>query len=208
MNSYVAVSCLMALAACVSGSAIPVVNYAPIAVVDKIAQWETRHGDVVQGEYSLVEPDGNIRLVQYTADAVRGFNAVVKKSGPTIHSVSLPAAHVAVAPVIEPAPITEVVHDVAPIVPVKEIAPIAPLAPIVPIDHAPVLTPIIDTAPILAPLPYDLHLPMPLLHLPEPGPLVSLTGTTYGSKGNIVRRWTAGPISLDGKTLTIRTKKH
>lgn len=34
---------------------------------------ETRDGDVVQGEYSLVEPDGSIRLVRYTADPKNGF---------------------------------------------------------------------------------------------------------------------------------------
>ncbi|KAK7869763.1 hypothetical protein R5R35_008298 [Gryllus longicercus] len=44
-------------------------------------QWETRDGDVVKGEYSLVEPDGTIRTVEYTADKHSGFNAVVKTSG-------------------------------------------------------------------------------------------------------------------------------
>lgn len=34
---------------------------------------EHRDGDVVQGEYSLVEPDGSIRLVRYTADPKNGF---------------------------------------------------------------------------------------------------------------------------------------
>lgn len=28
------------------------------------------------GQYSLVEPDGSIRTVDYTADPVNGFNAV------------------------------------------------------------------------------------------------------------------------------------
>ncbi|CAG9795838.1 unnamed protein product [Diatraea saccharalis] len=225
MYQVTKVCCFVALAVCVSGSAIPVVNYAPINVIDKIpnpsyafnyavndpstgdnkAQWETRDGDLVKGEYSLVEPDGNVRVVEYTADPLRGFNAVVKKTGPNIHSVApvaiapvapiAPVAHI--APIVEPAPITEIVHDVGPAVP---IAPIAPIAPIVSVEHAPILTPLIEPAPIIAPLPY--------LPLPAPGPLVSLTGTTYGAKGHIVRRWTAGPISLDGKTLTIRTRKH
>ncbi|CAB3375986.1 Hypothetical predicted protein [Cloeon dipterum] len=53
---------------------------------DQKSQWETRDGDVVKGEYSLVEPDGSIRVVSYTADAVNGFNAVVKKIGKNVHS--------------------------------------------------------------------------------------------------------------------------
>ncbi|XP_018571774.1 adult-specific cuticular protein ACP-20-like [Anoplophora glabripennis] len=42
------------------------------------SQWETRNGDKVKGEYTLVEPDGNKRIVSYTADKHSGFNAVVK----------------------------------------------------------------------------------------------------------------------------------
>lgn len=40
---------------------------------------EERDGDKVCGEYSLVEPDGSIRTVKYTADKHNGFNAVVHK---------------------------------------------------------------------------------------------------------------------------------
>ncbi|BES95142.1 Cuticular protein [Nesidiocoris tenuis] len=46
---------------------------------DSKSQQETRNGDLVQGSYSLVEPDGSVRTVDYTADAVNGFNAVVHK---------------------------------------------------------------------------------------------------------------------------------
>ncbi|XP_073989219.1 uncharacterized protein [Rhodnius prolixus] len=48
-------------------------------------QWEEREGDSVKGQYSLVEPDGSIRTVSYTANEHSGFNAVVKKSGPSFH---------------------------------------------------------------------------------------------------------------------------
>lgn len=49
---------------------------------DKKSQYEVREGDVVRGQYSLVEPDGSIRIVEYTADPKNGFNAVVtKKAG-------------------------------------------------------------------------------------------------------------------------------
>ncbi|XP_056631862.1 cuticle protein 7-like [Diorhabda sublineata] len=42
------------------------------------SQWETRNGDRVKGEYTIVEPDGNRRIVSYTADKHSGFNAIVK----------------------------------------------------------------------------------------------------------------------------------
>ncbi|XP_059620354.1 cleavage and polyadenylation specificity factor subunit 6-like [Phlebotomus argentipes] len=44
---------------------------------DVKSQHETRDGDVVKGQYSLVEPDGSVRTVDYTADKHNGFNAVV-----------------------------------------------------------------------------------------------------------------------------------
>jgi hypothetical protein len=46
---------------------------------DNKAQSETRDGDVVSGQYSLIEADGTRRVVDYTADPVNGFNAVVHK---------------------------------------------------------------------------------------------------------------------------------
>lgn len=51
---------------------------------DSKSQWETREGDVVKGQYSLIEPDGSVRTVEYTADDHNGFNAVVKKTEPKI----------------------------------------------------------------------------------------------------------------------------
>ncbi|KAJ3653418.1 hypothetical protein Zmor_012671 [Zophobas morio] len=48
---------------------------------DKKTQYEVREGDVVKGQYSLVEPDGSVRTVEYTADPHNGFSAVVHKSG-------------------------------------------------------------------------------------------------------------------------------
>ncbi|GLG93306.1 Larval/pupal rigid cuticle protein 66 [Gryllus bimaculatus] len=46
---------------------------------DAKAQQETRSGGVVKGSYSLIEPDGSRRTVQYFADPVHGFNAVVHR---------------------------------------------------------------------------------------------------------------------------------
>lgn len=42
-------------------------------------QWETREGDVVKGSYTILEPDGTTRIVDYTADKHNGFTAVVRK---------------------------------------------------------------------------------------------------------------------------------
>ncbi|KAG8237004.1 hypothetical protein J437_LFUL017420 [Ladona fulva] len=56
-------------------------------------QWESRDGDVVKGSYSLHEPDGTIRTVEYTADDHNGFNAVVHKSGHAVHPAVVPVAH-------------------------------------------------------------------------------------------------------------------
>ncbi|XP_059052331.1 uncharacterized protein LOC131846931 [Achroia grisella] len=41
---------------------------------------ESRDGDRVHGEYGLIEPDGSLRKVQYDADDINGFNAVISKS--------------------------------------------------------------------------------------------------------------------------------
>lgn len=40
---------------------------------------EKRDGDTVHGRYEIVDPDGFKRIVEYTADAHNGFNAVVTR---------------------------------------------------------------------------------------------------------------------------------
>lgn len=51
-----------------------------VATGDSKAQEETRKGDNVEGSYSIVEPDGSIRTVRYSADPVNGFNAIVERN--------------------------------------------------------------------------------------------------------------------------------
>uniref|UniRef100_A0A1I8MY12 Cuticle protein n=1 Tax=Musca domestica TaxID=7370 RepID=A0A1I8MY12_MUSDO len=46
---------------------------------DVHSQTEERDGDVVRGEYSLIDADGFRRVVQYTVDPHSGFNAVVNR---------------------------------------------------------------------------------------------------------------------------------
>ncbi|RVE52438.1 hypothetical protein evm_002832 [Chilo suppressalis] len=53
---------------------------------DNKSQHESRDGDAVHGEYSLVEADGSVRKVQYSADDHNGFNAVVSHSAPAHHT--------------------------------------------------------------------------------------------------------------------------
>lgn len=61
---------------------------------DSKAQEEIREGGVVKGRYSLIEADGSRRTVNYYADPLNGFNAVVQKDLPVV----------AAAPVLKAAP--------------------------------------------------------------------------------------------------------
>lgn len=95
---------------------------------DSKSQHESRQGDVVQGSYSLVEPDGSKRTVEYTADPHNGFNAVVHKE-----PGSYPAKAYAPAPVVKYAPAKYAVPAPKYAAPVYAYAP-AP-APIVSYAH-------------------------------------------------------------------------
>lgn len=66
---------------------------------DQKSAEETLVNGVVHGSYSLVEPDGSIRKVTYTADKIHGFNAVVEKSG-VAHHPTVAKAIVAHAPIV------------------------------------------------------------------------------------------------------------
>ncbi|KAI5636111.1 insect cuticle protein domain-containing protein [Phthorimaea operculella] len=130
MSRHLMVTCLLALAT-VSVSSLPTFDHHPRYAYnyavndphthDKKAQWELRDGGTVKGSYSLVEPDGSLRVVDYHADDHTGFNAVVKKLGVGVHS----AHHV---PLGGPIPLP-------PIAPLH-LPPIAPIAKI-PAIHTP-----------------------------------------------------------------------
>ncbi|XP_073945059.1 larval cuticle protein A2B-like isoform X2 [Choristoneura fumiferana] len=64
---------------------------------------ETLQNGVVHGSYSLVEPDGHVRRVTYTADNVNGFNAVVERTGAAAHAAPVAVAHAPIA--VAPAPV-------------------------------------------------------------------------------------------------------
>lgn len=98
---------------------------------DDKSQHEVREGGVVRGQYSLVEPDGSRRIVDYTADDVNGFQAVVSKqeltpvvktivaASPVVNTVVAPqVTYASAAPVVKtlvapPAPVT---YAAAPVV--------------------------------------------------------------------------------------------
>lgn len=56
------------------------------------SQFESRIGGVVRGQYSLLEADGTKRIVDYTADPINGFNAIVRKSPVFAASPVVPVA--------------------------------------------------------------------------------------------------------------------
>ncbi|XP_047041820.1 larval/pupal rigid cuticle protein 66-like [Helicoverpa zea] len=68
---------------------------------DYKSQVETRVGGAVSGQYSLLDADGTKRTVDYTADDVNGFNAVVRKDAAVVSApvVAAPAV-VAAAPAV------------------------------------------------------------------------------------------------------------
>lgn len=176
-----------------------------------------RDGGNVKGSYSLLEPDGSVRTVDYTASDLAGFNAVVKNVGPNLHPTPLIAKTVApLAPIVGPlnygfggAPLTAPIAPIVAALPAPTLplhAPIAPLA-------APLIAPILPSASLGKwSLPWD-----PITHsyggwVPLGGPVLLQPGpyATIFSKKLIngkVHRWATGPISLHGKTLVIR-KKH
>ncbi|XP_062541365.1 uncharacterized protein LOC134209396 [Armigeres subalbatus] len=61
---------------------------------DHKSQWEFSDGNGVKGGYTLDEPDGTKRYVQYKADKWHGFQAIVKRVGHAVHPQSYKAPFV------------------------------------------------------------------------------------------------------------------
>ncbi|XP_045460313.1 cuticle protein 7-like [Harmonia axyridis] len=77
---------------------------------DEKHQEESREGDAVRGSYSLVEADGSRRIVEYSADDINGFQAVVHKEPA---GAPLPAPSPVVARVVKP--VVAPIHAIAPV---------------------------------------------------------------------------------------------
>lgn len=101
---------------------------------DSKTQVETRDGDVVQGQYSLNDADGYRRIVDYTADPINGFNAVVRREPLVAAVAAAPAAVVRAAPLaaapVAAAPFAYAAAP-APVVAAAAPAPIVKAAPLV-----------------------------------------------------------------------------
>ncbi|XP_076251254.1 larval cuticle protein A3A-like [Rhynchophorus ferrugineus] len=139
---------------------------------DSKSQVESRNGDVVQGSYSVVDPDGTKRTVDYTADPVNGFNAVVHKeplvakavvAAPAIAKVAAPISYAAplaakiAAPISYSAPLAAPLAYSAPVA--KLAAPLAPIAkiaaPVAPLAYAAPAAYAAPVAKLAAPLAYS-----------------------------------------------------
>ncbi|KAH8369152.1 hypothetical protein KR009_002849 [Drosophila setifemur] len=138
---------------------------------DSKTQVESRDGDVVQGQYSLNDADGYRRIVDYTADPINGFNAVVRRE-----PLVAPAAVVAA-----PAPVVRAAAPVAVAAPVVRAAPLAYAAAPAPLTYA--------AAP--APLTYAAA-PAPLTYAAAPAPL------SYAAAAPIVK---AAPLVAAGPAI-------
>lgn len=127
-------------------------------------QHESRQGDNVQGQYSLVEPDGQRRTVQYTADAVNGFNAVVLRDGVSQHATQLaPIAAVSSLPTVTLA------HRSAPLATISHASPIAYT------QHAAPITTYATQQHLVAPLAYTQKIATPVTTYHAAQPQIAYT---------------------------------
>ncbi|XP_028029522.1 cuticle protein 18.6-like [Bombyx mandarina] len=151
------------LSLAVAASALPVLEYAEheapahydfeYSVHDQQSgdikqQKESRAGDAVQGFYSLVQPDGVHRIVEYTSDKVNGFNANVRYEG---HPVAQPAKIAYAAPVAKLAYSAPVAYA-APVAKIAYSAPVAKIAYSAPIAKVAYAAPVAKIAYNSAPL--------------------------------------------------------
>ncbi|XP_044731027.1 cuticle protein 19.8-like isoform X2 [Chrysoperla carnea] len=166
--------CTIALATYVNAGALPVA--APVAAAPVLAkveeydphpqysfaynindaltgdaknQQEIREGDFVKGSYSLIEPDGTRRTVNYIADPVNGFNAIVNREPAAALVRAAPVVAAAPAPVVAPAPVA------APVITANRYVAAAP-APVVAAPAARYFAapaPVVAPAPVAAPAP-------------------------------------------------------
>jgi Insect cuticle protein len=145
---------------------------------DVKSQKETRHGDDVQGQYSLIDADGHRRTVTYTADEEHGFQATVHRepldhkvvaAAPVVKYAAEPAYNVAAAPVVKYA--AEPAYKVAaPVVkyasePVYKVA----AAPVVKYAAAPVAIAAAPAYKVASAPVYNLAAPSSYNHEPQHG---------------------------------------
>ncbi|VEN41355.1 unnamed protein product [Callosobruchus maculatus] len=153
---------------------------------DSKSQIESRNGDVVQGSYSLTDPDGTRRTVDYTADPINGFNAVVRKeplAAPAIVAKAAPVVAKVAAPVAYAAPVAKIA---APVAYAAHAAPVAYAAHAAPVAYAAHAAPVAYAAPVAkfaapvayaaraAPVAYAAHA-APVAYAAHPAPVAYST---------------------------------
>ncbi|XP_049702343.2 cuticle protein 8 isoform X2 [Helicoverpa armigera] len=133
-------------------------------------QQEAREGDAVHGSYSLVQPDGVHRIVEYTADKEHGFNANVRYEGTPVHPA--PVAKLAIA-----APVAKLAYA-APVAKLAYAAPVAKLAYAAPVAKVAYAAPVAKVAYAPAPVSYA-HAPVaysaPVAKLAYAAPVAHVT---------------------------------
>ncbi|KAL7041322.1 hypothetical protein ACKWTF_000724 [Chironomus riparius] len=119
-----------------------------ISTGDHKSQFESREGDSVVGRYTLLEPTGETRQVDYTADAVNGFNAVVSRH-PAAKIIAAPAKIIAQPAIVAPVPTKYIAQPIV-AAPAKIIAQPAIVAPAPARYYAPYTAKYYASAPIVA----------------------------------------------------------
>ncbi|XP_043653714.1 larval cuticle protein A1A isoform X1 [Drosophila teissieri] len=105
---------------------------------------EERDGDVVRGEYSLIDADGFKRTVTYTADSINGFNAVVRRE--PLAAVVAAEPVVKVAAPLQAAPVAPVA--LAAPAPIVRSAPVVVAAPLIKSARLAATAPFVSSAPL------------------------------------------------------------
>ncbi|VEN41361.1 unnamed protein product [Callosobruchus maculatus] len=125
---------------------------------DSKSHIESRANGIVKGQYTVADPDGTRRIVDYYADPIHGFNAVVRKAPQAVIAraapVVAPAPVVRAAPVLAPAPVVRAAPVLAPAPVARAVAPAPLLARTI---AGPVAAPFARFSPYLAapaPAPY------------------------------------------------------
>ncbi|KAH8271394.1 hypothetical protein KR018_008243, partial [Drosophila ironensis] len=150
---------------------------------------EERDGDIVRGEYSLIDADGFKRTVTYTADPVNGFNAVVRRE---------PIAAVVAEPLKVAAPLVKAVAPVAVAAPAPAVAISAPLVRSAPLAVA---APVIKSAPLAVAAPLVRSAP---LAVAAPAPILRSAPLAVAAPAPILRTAAyATPIRYTAPTYTI-----
>ncbi|CAG9133198.1 unnamed protein product [Plutella xylostella] len=111
-------------------------------------QQESRQGDAVHGSYSLLQPDGVQRIVEYSADEHSGFVANVRYEGHPQQPAKIALAPVAkvayaapVAKIAYAAPVAKIAYA-APVAKIAYAAPVAKIAYAAPVAKVAYSTPV------------------------------------------------------------------